>query len=348
MNNLVERYIPLDEEGYFIFEGRRIEDEDLGRTLFDNLSMGPRAALTTTMDGQTAFVEAFDSPLIARHVRLSAPGFLEADFACHTVYKIPLASLSTDEWDRFHAATEKGLPVVLSRAAQVEFFDLLDSFDDDSVTIGGKDYSVPAWLDPVMDVNQEKFWSELYRNEQEPPGWELGRPSPALTAVLPQLKLSKARVLVLGCGSGHDAALFAQQGHIVTAVDFSPEAVQRARGLYGEIENLKILQADAFKLPDEMNGQFDVVFEHTFYCAISPDRRNEVVRLWKRMLQPQGHLLGIFFVMEKRTGPPFGGNEWEIRERLKKYFSFLFWTRWRHSVEGRRGCELVVFARRTP
>lgn len=346
MNPRTDRYIPLDEEGYFIFDGRRVDDEDLGRTLFENMNIGPRGTLTTAMDGQTAFVEAFDSPLIARHVRLGAKGFLEADFAYHCQQKLPLASLSTDEWDRFHATTEKGLPVVLSRAAQVELFDLLDRFDDDSVTIKGQDYPVPAWLNPVLDVNQEKFWSELYRNEKEPPGWELGQPAPALSSILPQLKLSKSRVLVLGCGSGHDAALFAQQGHVVTAVDFSPEAVQRARQLYGSMENLKIVQADAFALPESLNGKFDLVFEHTFYCAISPDRRNEVVSLWKRMLQPQGHLLGIFFAMEKRTGPPFGGSEWEVRERLKKHFSFLFWTRWRHSLEARRGCELVVYAQR--
>jgi SAM-dependent methyltransferase len=338
----------LDEEGYFAFDGHRVDDSELGRTLLNNMSVSSRGTLTTAMDGQTAFVEAFDSPLVIRHVRPGSPGFLEADGAYHSVYKMPLASLSTDEWDRFHGTTEKGLPLVFSRTAQVEFFDLLESFDDDSITIAGRKYLVPAWLNPVQDVDQENFWSELYRKEQEPPAWELGQPAPALSSVLPQLKLSRARVLVLGCGSGHDAAFLAQQGHVVTAVDFSPEAVTKAKNLYSFMDNLKFLQADAFQLSDRLNGQFDLVFEHTFYCAISPERRNEIVRLWKRMLHPQGQLLGIFFVMEKRTGPPFGGSEWEIRERLKKHFSFLFWTRWRHSIEGRRGCELVVFANRSP
>lgn len=339
-----DRYLPIDEEGYFVFDGRRVDDEELGRKLFDNLRMNDWGTLTTALDGQVAFVEAFDAPLIARHVRLLDEGYLEADFAYQASYKIPVSSLCTDEWDRFHGMTEKGIPVVFSRTAQVEFFDLLDGFDDDSITVAGKEHPVPAWLNPSDQVNAEKFWSEIYRNEQ--PGWEVGQENPALGAILPQIKLSKSRVLVLGCGSGHDAAFFARNGHVVTAVDFSPEAVQRARANYSSLENLKIIQADAFNLPHTLDGQFDLVFEHTFYCAVSPERRNDVAKLWKRMLHDQGHLLGILFAMEKRNGPAFGGSEWEIRERLKRHFSFLFWTRWRNSLERRRGSELVVFARK--
>jgi 2-polyprenyl-3-methyl-5-hydroxy-6-metoxy-1,4-benzoquinol methylase len=41
--------------------------------------------------------------------------------------------------------------------------------------------------------------------------------------------MPRCRVLVLGCGEGHDAAFFAQNGHIVTGVDISPEAITRAQ-----------------------------------------------------------------------------------------------------------------------
>jgi SAM-dependent methyltransferase len=150
--------------------------------------------------------------------------------------------------------------------------------------------------------------------------------------------------LILGCGSGNDAAYFAKQGHTVTAVDFSEEAVAQAKAKYEGVEGLTFLRQDALALPESWNERFDLVFEHTFYCAISPDRRGELVRTWKRMLHGQGHLLGVFFVMEKRFGPPFGGSEWEIRERLKKDFKFLYWTRWHRSLERRKAKELVVYA----
>jgi SAM-dependent methyltransferase len=156
----------------------------------------------------------------------------------------------------------------------------------------------------------------------------------------------KSKVLVIGCGSGHDAAFFARQGHLVTGVDFSPEAIRRANELYGKIENLSFIQADAFNLPEAWTGRFDLVFEHTCYCAVDPQRRDELARAWRRVLMPQGRLLAVLFVMEKRDGPPWGGNEWEVRERLRKGFNFLYWTRWRKSIERRTATELVLFAQK--
>ena len=340
-----DRYVVIDEEGYFAFDGRRVDDEELGRLLLSNLKSAESDRWTTEMDGQKAWVEAFDAPLVATHVRRSAKtGFVDMDVPYRATATFSLETLCFDEWDRFHGLTTDGIPFVFSRNAQVEFFDLLDGFDDESVSLDGKQYPVPAWLGMQPQVQKAQFWSDIYKNEK--PGWDMGRETVILPSVLPQLKLGKSRVLVLGCGNGHDAAYFASQGHVVTAVDFSAEAIANARATYGHLENLTFVQADVFDLPESWNGRFDLIFEHTCYCAISPDRRSELVRQWRRLLHDQGHLLAIFFVMEKRQGPPFGGSEWEVRERLKRgKFSVLFWTRWRHSVNGRQSKELVVYAR---
>ena len=339
-----ERYLPIDEEGYFVFDGRRVTEEEIGRELLENLRPADPHRITTSMKGVPAWVEAFDAPLVAKHVHSCAGGRCTMDLPYGLQMPFPLASLTVDEWDRFHGLNELGVPFVFSRQAQVEFFEFLDEFDDDSVTVGGVRYPVGPWLGGSDDPNAAEFWSNIYRNEK--PGWEQDRESVALPDVLPQLKLTKSRVLVLGCGSGNDAAYFARAGHVVTAVDFSAEAIAQARAKYGGVEGLTFLQADAFKLPASMNGQFDLVFEHTCYCAIAPDRRKELVNVWKRMLTPRGELLGVFFATEKRNGPPFGGSEWELRERLKSSFDFLFWTRWRKSVDQRKGKEVVVYARR--
>jgi SAM-dependent methyltransferase len=341
----LERYLPIDEEGYFVFDGRRVDDEDLGREMLSNLRVENKTAIATSLRGQPAWVENFDAPLVARHVRLAADGIAgEIDLPYRYTARFSFASLSVDEWDRFHGVTEAGIPFVFSRGAQVEFFDLLDGFDDDSVTVRGQRYAVPPWLLPFGEAHADSFWTNIYRTEE--PGWELNRESVALPDILPQLKLSKSRVLILGCGSGNDAAYFARQGHAVTAVDFSEEAIARAEQKYGSVEGLKFVRSDVFDLPADFAGRFDLVFEHTLYCAISPERRNELAGVWRRVLHSQGHLLGVFFAMEKREGPPFGGSEWELRERLKKSFEFLFWTRWRHSLEQRKGKELVVYARK--
>jgi SAM-dependent methyltransferase len=252
--------------------------------------------------------------------------------------------LSVDEWDRFHGLTGAKIPFVFSRHAQIEFFDLLDGFDDESITVKGKRYEVGPWLLPNDDTNKAQYWSDAYVKGDT--RFDQGGEAAFLPVVLPQLKLSKSRILVMGSGFGHDAAYLAQQGHSVTGIDFSTEAIAHSKTKYGSIENLSFLQKDVFNLPPEWTSRFDMIFEHTCYCAVAPDRRNELVGVWKRLLNPSGYLLGAFFVHERRLGPPWGGSEWELRERLRKPFEFMFWTRWRQSPARRRGKELVMYARK--
>lgn len=344
MSTTIDKYISVDEDGYFAFDAQRVDDETYGRKLQENLAADDKGRYTTELQGNKAWVEYFDAPLIAKHIALKNSTTAVIDLAYNNKAEAGFDHLCVDEWDRFHGLTTGGIAFVLSRQAQVEFFELLDEFDDDSVTIGGRKYSTPAWLEPFRDADKDQFWTKIYQTEE--PGWELNGPTPVLKDILPQLKLSKSKVLVLGCGSGHDAAFLADAGHVVTAVDFSTEAIERAKKLYGSKENLTIIQADAFNLPAAWSGTFDLVLEHTCYCAVAPDRRNELVKVWRRMLNAHGHLLGIFFSMEKRRGPPFGGSEWEIRQRLRDGFQFLYWTRWHHSIENRRGREVVIYARK--
>ena len=194
------------------------------------------------------------------------------------------------------------------------------------------------------DTKQDAFWTNIYRTET--PRWELEAPSHALPSLVPRLKLQRCRVCVAGAGSGNDAAWFAEQGHIVTAIDFSEEAITRAKAKYGHIPNLKFLQADVFNLPAEMHGSFDIVFEHTLYCAITPSRRTELVSVWRKLLTDQGYLMGVFFAFDKPHGPPFGGSEWELRARLNKRFQPLYWTRLRDSRPNRLGHEVFIYAQK--
>lgn len=340
------RFIQVDEEGYFHFNGVRITDDDYGHHLFENLMRDDSGRFLTEAQGSWAIVEAFDQALVAQQVDKDSQGqwFIQLPYDYKVAFQ--LDSLTLDEWDRFHGFDEKGRPFVLSRKAQATFFDMLEEFDDTGVTDHGRRYEVGPWLPPKGEVNGENFWSDIYR-EKEKPGWELDEPAPPLKEILPQLKLPRCRVLVLGSGSGNDAAYLAQQGHMVTAVDISSEAIQKAKDKYSGIDNLHFVQGDLFNLPEDFHHSFDIVLEHTCFCAITPDRRDDMVKVWKRMLSEGGHLLGIFFVMPQRNGPPFGASEWEIRERLKKSFQFLYWTRWKTSKEARLGKELVVYAQKT-
>ena len=112
------------------------------------------------------------------------------------------------------------------------------------------------------------------------------------------------------------------------------------------MENINFVQADLFKLPREFEKAFDIIFEHTCYCAINPTRRAELVKIWNRCLVDGGHLMGVFFAFEKRSGPPFGGSEWELRQRLKDSYQPIFWGRWQKSEPRRQGKEFFAYLKK--
>jgi Thiopurine S-methyltransferase (TPMT) len=342
-NLLPTRFIQIDEEGYFHMDGLRVADAVAGRSWLSSVTVDRRGRYWLYMGAEPIFVEAFDEPYVALDIARSGQGWIVTMPYGHTE-PFPLQSLSLDEWDRFHGRTERGIPFVLSRSAQARFFNDVDDYDDDGVLVDGIRIATRPWLSENAEANQPDWWSHIYRTEE--PRWDLGGPTPVLAQVLPQLKLQRSRILVLGAGRGHDAAWFAEQGHIVTAVDFSEEAIKAARAQYSHLSQLTFVQADVFQLPTSMNGAFDIVFEHTLYCAISPNRRADLARVWRRVLSENGHLLGIFETRDKVSGPPFGGNEWEVRARLQKGFRPLYWMRLRVSAERRSGQEFLVYSQR--
>ncbi len=340
-----KRYIQIDEEGYFQMESLRVADADAGKDWLSQVHLDSHGRAWTTISGESVFVEAFDEPFIALDVERGPELWsVTMPYGHREIFR--LESLTLDEWDRFHGRTERGIPFVFSRPAQARFFNLVDEFDDDAITVDGKRFETTPWLKDNPDANQSAWWTNIYRTET--PRWDLGGPSPILSSLVPQLKLQKSRILVLGAGQGHDAAWFAQQGHLVTAIDFSEEAVSRAKARYSHLTNLNFIQADVFNLPSQMNGSFDIVFEHTLYCAIVPSRRRDLFKVWRRVLTDDGHLLGIFETRDKTWGPPYGGSEWEVRSRIQKGFRPLYWMRFRDSVESRVGREFFVYAQRLP
>lgn len=331
----------IDEEGFPLFGELRVADPEVGRELLMNLRRNDFGVFKTELEGKSYWVENFDEPLVVQSFKEDDNSLL---FPYEFEFEFLPETLTVDEWDRFHGRTRDGIPWVFSRKAQAQFFEALDEFDDDSITYQEKTYSVPPWLGPSDEVQKSQFWSQLYQNKEGK--WELDAPAPALKEMLPRMKWPRSRVLVLGCGSGNDAAYFAEKGHVVTAVDFSSEALTQAKNKYGHLENIHWIQSDIFKLPREFEQSFDVIFEHTCYCAINPAQRNQLVKKWLQCLVPGGHLMGVFFVNDKAVGPPYGGLEWEVRERLRKSFQFNFWGRWRNSSERREGSELFVFAQK--
>lgn len=336
------QFLAIDEEGYFLHNGIRWSDEETGREILRKLVRNEYGAYKSIQPNLNLTLEAFDQPLVAIDVRPLEGATWEIQTPYGHVESFDLTDLTLDEWDRFIGKTLRNMSFVMSRQAQANFFDKLDEIEDEAIHYSGQRFEIHAWPPRFEESLSAEDWSEAYK-EAPQPGWDLGGPHPQLKAIMPQLKLNKMRVLVLGCGQGHDAAFFAEQGHFVTAVDFSEEALSRARTLYGHHSQLQFVKADALNLPRSMDQKFDLIFEHTCYCAIPPQKRNDLTKTWRQVLADEGHVLGIFPVYDRPAGPPFSSSEWELRKRFEKSFQFLFWNRTRLTAPQRIGQEVAIY-----
>jgi methyl halide transferase len=185
-----------------------------------------------------------------------------------------------------------------------------------------------------------EFWERCYQKGEV--FWDHGEPSPGLVDFLAQKKLTPGSVLVLGCGRGHDCLELTRQGFDVTGMDISASGTKEARRLArAKRERVRYVIGDCLKLPKNMLGAFDSVFEHTCFCAIDPELRAQYVSSVAAALKPNGHLLGVFYNIQPESGPPFGTTREELVEQFSPQFRLLLETVPR-SFPNREGKELLM------
>ena len=151
--------------------------------------------------------------------------------------------------------------------------------------------------------------------------WEKGEPSPGLVDFLAAYPdLPRGTVAVPGCGTGHDVRAWAQAGFSAFGFDLAPSAIQqamdktRAAGLTARFQLADFLH-------DKPPFQFDWIFEHTLFCAIQPDQRDDYVRAVLRWLKPDGHYLSVnYLVLEDADGPPFPTTREDQWQRFSPAF----------------------------
>lgn len=170
-------------------------------------------------------------------------------------------------------------------------------------------------------TGQETDWESCYLSGDTQ--WDKGMPSPGLIDWLqdsPELK--RGSVVVPGCGFGHDARAWAETGFKVVGHDIAPSAVRGGNErIKGSALNIEFQLGDF--LGDEPTEKFDWVFEHTFFCAINPQRREDYLQAMLRWLKPDGQFLGVHYFIPDKAGPPFGTDREEIIERFSPHFELV-------------------------
>ena len=151
---------------------------------------------------------------------------------------------------------------------------------------------------PRRDPAGAEFWDLRYQARFLP--WDAGGAPARLRAFV--ASHAPARVLVPGCGSASDVALFAASGWDVLGIDFSAEAIAAARATLGR-EASRVRQADFFAPLAE--APFDVVYERAFLCALPRRLWSDWGRRMAELVVPGGLLAGFFYFDLGERGPPF-------------------------------------------
>ncbi|MDF1814452.1 MAG: methyltransferase [Verrucomicrobiales bacterium] len=196
----------------------------------------------------------------------------------------------------------------------------------------------------------ETNWEELYRDGISP--WDKGAPAPPLVNWMQKNPgLLQGRILVPGCGFGHDVReiVKASPSAEVLGIDISPTALQAA-GKLPKAGSETYEQMDLFALPDTLKNSFDWIWEHTCFCAISPARRDEYVDAVHGALDNDGQLLAVFYLdpydedHRPGGGPPHGTSREELEDRFLSGGRFIVEEKFvpEVSYEGREEREMIM------
>ena len=186
-----------------------------------------------------------------------------------------------------------------------------------------------------MNLDKE-YWSSKY--QQQLTGWDLGRVSPPIKAYIDQLKDKNLRILIPGGGNSYEAEyLFAKGFKNTFVIDLASEPLENLKSRQPNFPKEHLIQGDFF----ELNDEFDLILEQTFFCALPPQNRKAYAAKMNDLLKSKGKLCGLLFNVEfEKEGPPFGGTRAEYLTYFSPYFEIETLEPCYNSIAPRQGNEL--------
>jgi SAM-dependent methyltransferase len=187
------------------------------------------------------------------------------------------------------------------------------------------------------------FWSSKYQEGQT--GWDMGEVSPPIQAYIEQLTNKQLSILIPGAGNAYEAAFLFEQGfQDVTVLDLAKEPLDNFKKRVPEFSHKNLIQQDFF----DHHGQYDLIIEQTFFCALDPSLRVAYIDKMKALLKPGGKLVGLLFDFRlTKEGPPFGGDADAYSLAFQKRFEIKTLAPCYNSIKPRDGKELFIIFEKT-
>jgi thiopurine S-methyltransferase len=190
----------------------------------------------------------------------------------------------------------------------------------------------------------DNYWTERYVRNDAP--WDTGAPTTPLKEYIDQLSDQNIVILLPGAGNAYEAEYLHVKGFTnVSVIDLSSEPLINLKKRLPTFPDKDLIKGDFF----EHKGQYDLIMEQTFFCAIDPSLRKQYAEKCFELLSPGGVLAGVLFNDKLNTDhPPFGGNKEEYVSYFEKYFSFKIFEPCYNSIKPRAGRELFINLVRKP
>jgi hypothetical protein len=194
-----------------------------------------------------------------------------------------------------------------------------------------------------MQTLDAVYWENRYENHDT--GWDAGAPTKPLTDYLNQLKDKNIRILIPGAGNAYEAEYAFRSGFKnVFVLEFAEKPIKDFLQRCPAFPKENIIHEDFFL----HKGQYDLILEQTFFCAIPPSRRAEYAKKCKELLIPKtGKLAGVLFDRSFEGGPPFGGSKAEYEALFsRENFEIVYLAPCYNSIAPRSGSEVFILLRR--
>jgi SAM-dependent methyltransferase len=165
-------------------------------------------------------------------------------------------------------------------------------------------------------------WDNRYVIADTP--WDTGLPSTELQRLIVEDKIQPCTAIELGCGTGTNAVWLAGLGFEVTALDFSPTAIDLARQKKARAAaRVRFLTADVLDPPEDIGGPYRFIFDRGCYHVVREIDVSRYLRTLERITEAGSVALVLTGNSnEPRTGPPVV-SEAEIRAELGSHFEIV-------------------------
>ena len=154
-------------------------------------------------------------------------------------------------------------------------------------------------------------WDEYYKKDNIP-----DYPSPFAEYVANKLS-NQQTILEVGCGNGRDAKFLASQGHLVTGLDRSSEAIELCKKLYSA-ESLEFFFGTITNIAKINKKKYDLIYSRFVIHAMSLNEEIKTLNMSHKLLNKDGQ----FFVECRSINDPLSrkGDILSKTERIEGHY----------------------------